>query len=273
MPIIQARDLTCGYDSGFILKDINFKAQEREFIGVIGPNGSGKTTLLRALTKVIRPQRGEIFYDGQNIEQLSLKELARKIALVSQIPDAELKMDVEEFVLLGRIPYRKKWQILETKADKEAADMAMSLTGTLRFKERFVGSLSAGERQLVLVARALAQGPRLLFLDEPTSHLDIAHQVKILDLLKKLNQENGITIITVLHDLNLASEYCQQLVLLDNGKIFRRGVPDEVLTYQNIEEVYKTVVVVEKNPVSRKPYILLVPEEERNYRLPDRQRK
>jgi iron complex transport system ATP-binding protein len=260
--MLEIKNLTCGYDSKFILQDINFKISARELIGIIGPNGSGKTTLLRAITKVIRPKKGEILLEKENIEKFSFKELAKKIAVVSQNSVANF-MAVEEFVLLGRIPHRKKLQFLETKVDERIAQEAMALTGTLQLKERFIGDLSGGERQLVVIARALAQEPRLLLLDEPTSHLDIAHQVKILDLIKRLNKENGITVIIVLHDLNLASQYCDRLILFNNGFIYKAGPPQKVLTYEIIEEVYKTVVLVKENPISSKPYVFLVSEEEK----------
>ncbi len=261
--MLEIRNLTCGYDAKFILQDINLTIEEKEFVGIIGPNGSGKTTLLRAITKIIRPQNGSIIFEGEDLESLSFRELAKRIASVTQNWETDLKMTVEEFVLLGRIPHLKKWQFLETNVDEEVAKKSMSLTDTLKFKDRPLESLSAGERQLVVTARALTQEPKLLLLDEPTSHLDIAHQVQILDLIKRLNKKNGLTVMIVLHDLNLASEYCERLVLLNNGLIHKIGKPEEVLTYSIIEEVYNTIVVVEKNPISFRPYILLVPEEER----------
>lgn len=264
--MLEINNLTCGYDSKFFLKDINFKVKEKEFIGIIGPNGSGKTTLLRAITKVIGLQKGDIFLENKNIKHLTLNQLAQKIAVVSQVFDLDLKMKVEEFVLLGRTPHRKRLQFLETKTDEEITDKAMTLTDTFRFKDRVIGSLSSGERQLVFIARALAQEPKLLLLDEPINHLDITHQINILDLIKKLNKENDLTVIIVLHDLNLASEYCHRFMLLNNGRIHKIGSPEQVLTYQIIEEVYKTVVVVEKNPVSGKPCVLLVSEEEKGKR-------
>ncbi len=268
--MLEIRNLTCGYDAKFILQDINFTIEEKEFVGIIGPNGSGKTTLLRAITKIIRPQNGSIIFEGKDLESLNFRELAKRIASVTQNWETDLKMTVEEFVLLGRIPHLKKWQFLETNVDEEIAKESMSLTDTFKFKDRPLESLSAGERQLVVTARALTQEPKLLLLDEPTSHLDIAHQVQILDLIKRLNKKNGLTVMIVLHDLNLASEYCERLVLLNNGLIHKIGKPEEVLTYSIIEEVYNTIVVVEKNPISFRPYILLVPEEERQS---DRQRK
>jgi len=261
--MLEIRNLTCGYDAKFILQDINFKIEEKEFVGIIGPNGSGKTTLLRAITKIMRPQNGSIIFEGKDLKSLSFRELAKRIASVTQNWETDLKMTVEEFVLLGRIPHLKKWQFLETNVDEEVAKKSMSLTDTFKFKDRPLESLSAGERQLVVTARALTQEPKLLLLDEPTSHLDIAHQVQILDLIKRLNKKNGLTVMIVLHDLNLASEYCERLVLLNNGLIHKIGKPEEVLTYSIIEEVYKTMVVVEKNPISTRPYILLVSEEER----------
>lgn len=263
--MLEIKDLTCGYDQRFHLKGINLVIEEGGFFGIIGPNGSGKTTLLRAITRVLKPESGGVFLRGKNIWHIDFRELARTIAVVSQNVSTE-EFNVEEFVLLSRIPHYKKLQFLETKYDKKIADRAMALTGTLKFKDRSMSEISGGERQLVLIARALAQEPKFLLLDEPTSHLDITHQVRILDLLKKLNKELSLTVIIVLHDLNLASEYCDRVVLLSNGAVYKEGLPQDVLDYKTIENVYETVVVVEKNPVSLKPYVLLVSEEQRERR-------
>jgi iron complex transport system ATP-binding protein len=260
--MLEVKNLTCGYDSKIILQDINLRIETKDLLGIIGPNGSGKTTLLRAVTRIIKPKKGTIFLEEKDIWLTNLKELACKIAVVSQNPSLN-HMTIEEFVLLGRIPYFRRFQFLETKKDLEVAFRSMGLTDTLKLKDRLMGEVSGGEKQLALIARALCQEPKLLLLDEPTTHLDIAHQARILDLIKRLNRELALTVIVVLHDLNLASEYCQRLVLINEGRIHKIGSPDEVLNYQIIEEVYKTVVVVEKNPVSSKPYILIVSEEER----------
>lgn len=260
--MLEIKDLTCGYDSKFVLKDINFRINSGEFLGVIGPNGSGKTTLLRAITRVLKPKKGSIVFYGKDIAQMGFKELAREIAVVSQNFEAGF-MTVEEFVLLGRIPHYEKFQFLEAKKDIGIAEKCMSLTDTSRFKDCFLKEISGGERQLALIARALTQEPRLLLLDEPTAHLDITHQVRILDLIRRLNKEFNLTVIMVLHDLNLASEYCQRLALINEGRVHKIGQPEEILNYQVIEEVYKTVVVIKKNPISSRPYMLLVSEEER----------
>jgi len=157
------------------------------------------------------------------------------------------------------MPHFKAFHFFETKKDREIVEACMTLTDTLRFRDRFLYELSGGERQLVVIARALAQEPRLLLLDEPTAYLDITHQVRILDLIKKLNKNLGITVVMVLHDLNLASEYCHKLVLIKNGCVHKMGKCEEVLEYKTIEDVYETVVVVKKSPVSLKPYVFVVP--------------
>jgi iron complex transport system ATP-binding protein len=259
--VIEVQNLVCGYE-GFCLENIFFGMKRGEFIGIIGPNGSGKTTFLRAMTKIIPIRKGRILYGGKDIASIGFGELAQTVAVVTQSV-AEPFMTVEEYVLLGRTPHFGKFQFLETEKDYAIAQRCMELTDTLRLKDHRLGEISGGERQLANIARALCQEPSLLLLDEPTNHLDIAHQVKILDFIKKLNRETGLTVLVVLHDLNLASEYCHRLVLLDKGRVHAVGTPEEVLTYTDIEKVYKTVVVVEKNPISAKPYVLLVSEEER----------
>jgi len=260
--MLKIRNLVCGYPSGFTLKNINFEVKRKEFLGIVGPNGSGKTTLLKAITKLLKPQRGEIILEGKNIEEMNFKEIAKKVAVVPQTFNMKLDISVEEFVFLGRIPHRKTFQFLQTNFDEEITQNAMRLTGTIELKERAMNNLSGGENQRIAIARALAQKPQLLLLDEPTAHLDIGYQVRLLDLLRKLNIEKSLTIIAIFHDLNLASEYCDTLLLLKDGKIHSIGRPEEVLTYQILEKVYNTLVVVQRNPASGRPYVVLVPHPE-----------
>lgn len=257
--MLKVENLTAGYDEKFRLENISFEIKHKEIFGIIGPNGSGKTTLLRAITKVIKPQKGKIIFNGDDMENIPINELAKKIAVVSQIQNFEFDMKVEEFVLLGRIPHRKKFQFFETTTDEKIVEEAMKQTDTIALREKLMKELSGGERQLVFIARALSQQPQLLLLDEPTTHLDIKHQIQILNLIRKLNRELALSVIIILHDLNLASEYCDNLLLLNNGRIHKIGPPEEVLTYQTIEEVYKTIVIVKENPISKKPYVFLVP--------------
>ncbi len=261
--MLEIRDLTCGYGEKFVLHGINLKIEDGELIGIIGPNGSGKTTLLKAITGILKSEKGEIFLKGENIRYLCFKEMAQKIAVVSQNVEGNF-MTVEEFVLMGRIPHYRKFQFMETEIDMEIVRKYMLMTDTLKYRNQPIEEISGGEKQLAVIARALAQEPQLLLLDEPTSHLDIKHQITILDLIKKLNKASGITVMMVLHELNLASEYCDRLILLNNGMIYKEGEPAEVLTYRIIEKVYETIVVVEKNPISHKPYILIVPEDQRH---------
>jgi iron complex transport system ATP-binding protein len=260
--LLAIHNLTGGYLNEDIIKGVSLNIYQDDFLGIIGPNGSGKTTLLRFATRILKPAKGGVYFLGKDIFELNLKEFCRQVGFVGQDVSCGFSFTVEEIVLMGRIPHLKR-MAFETREDFQIAHEALRLTDTLYLKDKHIDELSAGERQRVTIARALAQEPRLLFLDEPTSHLDIGHQIQIMDLLKKLNRNKHLTIVMILHDLNLASAYCSRIALLDKGMIFKEGTPEEVLTYQNIESVYKTVVLVNKNQVTQRPNILLVPGEKR----------
>ena len=263
--LLTVNDLSGGYTGNLVVKEVGFSVNSGDFLGVIGPNGSGKSTLLKLMSKILTPKSGSIVLDGRSIAEISLKSFCQKVSFVPQDTMINFSFTVEEIVLMGRIPHLGRMQ-METKKDYAAVEQALTLTDTISIKNRPIDELSAGERQRVVVARALAQEPTLLFLDEPTSHLDIGHQVQLLDLLKKLNHKNRLAIVMVVHELNLAAEYCDRLILLNEGRIFKQGPVAEVLTYQNIETVYKTTVVVKNNPISSKPYVILVSEEEKTCR-------
>lgn len=255
--LLNIDGLSGGYHSQqTIINNVSFNIERGEFLGIIGPNGSGKSTLLKFMSRVLPPAKGMITLEGSDINRMDLKVFCRQVAFVGQDTIINFSFTAEELVLMGRIPHLRRLQF-ETRRDISIARNSLSLTDTLELKEKFIDELSAGERQRVIIAKALAQEPILLLLDEPTSHLDIGHQIQILNLLKKLNREKNLTIVIVLHDLNLASEYCNRLILLNQGAIFQKGEAQEVLTYQNIEKVYKTLVIVEKNPISLKPHIML----------------
>ena len=260
--MIRIDSLTCGYGTKIVLDDVNLEIAKGEFVGIIGPNGSGKTTLLKAITRLIKPAKGKIYLDGKDIRALDHNDVARKIAVVSQSLPV-VSMTVKEFVLLGRTPYYKGLQLFESETDRVIAENAMAMTDIARLEQSYMSEMSGGEVQLAFIARALAQEPSLLLLDEPTAHLDITRQVSILDLIKRLNRQHGLTVIIVLHDLNLASEYCDRLILMDKGRVRNAGTPEQVLNYRDIEEVYETSVVVDKNPLSSKPFVLIVTEEVR----------
>jgi iron complex transport system ATP-binding protein len=256
--ILTAQYLYGGYDRNAVIKGISLAIGEGEFLGIIGPNGSGKSTLLRLMSRALPALSGVVQFDGADIRSMSLKAYCSQVSFVSAANSFEgFPFSVWEIVLMGRMPHLGRFE-KETNSDFEVAEESLRLTDTLSLKDKAIDELSAGERQRVLIARALCQQPRLLFLDEPTAHLDIGHQIQILDLMQKLNRERKLTIVMVIHDLNLAGEYCGRLMLLNDGAIFQNGTPAEVLTYQNIETVYKTVVVVKTNPISSKPFIVLV---------------
>lgn len=253
--ILNIQNLCCGYPK-FQLSNVSIEVPKGSFVGIIGPNGSGKTTLFRAITGTLSIKSGKILMGDQNLRSLAPRQRAQKIAIVSQFTEA-VDMCVEDYVLMGRIPYHSRFNFFESDEDFRIARNYMEMTDTWRFKDQLMSELSGGEQQLAGIARALTQQPELLLLDEPTSHLDITHQVHILNVLQQLNQEMGLAVLMVIHDLNLASEYCDWLILVNQGKIHTQGTPEEVLTYQNIEVVYKTVVVTQSNPLSGKPSVFL----------------
>lgn len=258
--LLEAKELCGGYTGKPVIAGVSCAIEKGDFIGIIGPNGSGKTTLLKLLTRVLNPYSGSILLEGTQISAIPLKEFCRRVAFVPQDTMINFPFTAQDIVLLGRIPHLRRLQ-QESARDFTACRLAMELTDTLGLKNKRVDELSSGERQRIVIAKALAQEPALLLLDEPTSHLDIGHQIQILDMLKDLNRQQHLTIAMVLHDLNLASEYCNKIILLDKGSLYRQGTPQEVLTYDTIESVYHTVVVVSDNPINSKPFVILVSKE------------
>lgn len=256
----EIKSFSCGYPGKFVLQDINFKIQKGEFVGIIGPNGSGKTTLFKGISNELSTIKGSIILNTKNFQKISIKERAQNLAIVTQNIEVG-SMTVEEYVLMGRIPYHRQFQFFETKTDVEIANKYMQLTGVDVLRDKLMNALSGGEQQLAGIARALTQEPQLLLLDEPTSHLDITHQVQILNLIRRLSKNLGLTVLMIIHDLNLAGEYCDSLIMMQEGKIRKTGTPTDVLNYQDIEAVYKTVVVTRTNPISNKPVVFLVSEE------------
>ena len=255
--ILEIQNLSCGYPGKFTIKGINFSLPKASFAGIVGPNGSGKTTLFKGITAELESLNGSVLLEGEKIHSMGFKQRAKKLAIVSQHIESP-DMSVEDYVLMGRLPYHKKFQFFESQDDFEIAKYYMELTGVIHLKDKYMDQLSGGEQQLAAIARALTQEPALLLLDEPTSHLDIGHQVQILNLIQQLNQQMGLTVLMIIHDLNLAGEYCNFLLMLNDGKLHVAGNPEDVLNYQHIEDVYKTVVITQKNPISGKPAVFLV---------------
>ncbi len=255
--IINLKNINFSYDKKSVLKNITFSANRKEVVGIIGPNGAGKTTLLKIILNLLEVDKGTVTISGTNIKNYDNRELAKEISYVKQKIE-DIHKTVFEYILAGRTPYFDKYQIFEKQVDSQIAKKYIDMLYIEKLVEKKISNLSGGETQLVQIAKCLTQESPIMLLDEPTSHLDISYQIKILNILKEINKEMDITIIMVLHDLNLASEYCDRILMLNDGNVFCEGKPHKVLTYQNIEEVYDTMVIVKENPLSKNPHVIPV---------------
>ncbi len=256
-PLIRLNNVGYRYNHQWVVQGVDFSLFPGELVGLIGPNGSGKTTLLKLMDHLLDPKEGSVVWEGDPLENFSRAQIAQRLALVSQDPSFVFSPTVLEVVLMGRSPYLKRFQ-LEGPRDLALAERSLEQTQVEHLKKRRLEALSSGERQRVFIARALCQEPRLLLLDEPTAFLDIKHQVKIMDLLLELNQRQRLTILIASHDINLAAQYCQRLILLRGGRIQGMGHPREVIEEALIHEVFDTPVTVDRNPFTGTPRITLV---------------
>ena len=249
----EAKDITVGYGEHTVLKSVSLAIEQGGFLGILGPNGCGKTTFLRSLSKVLKPEDGVVYIDGKTVSSYDAKTFAKTVGCVSQETETGFEFSVRDIVLMGRHPHIGRLAPL-TAGDYAIADEAMRFTNTLQFKDRLVTELSGGERQRVLIAKTLAQQPKILLLDEPTNHLDVCHQIEILQLIRSLTPK--ITVIGVLHDLNLASYFCDRIVLMEKGQILSVGTPAEVLTPERVYDVFSVRMIVSPHPVTGKPYLI-----------------
>ncbi len=255
--MLEARSLTVGYNDHPVLEDVSLTAAPGQCIGLVGPNGSGKSTLVRALSRVLPPQRGQVLLDGADIYRMAARALARRLAVVPQDNAVHFDFSVRQVVLMGRAPHLSRFG-LERPQDYAIAQECLALTSTAAFADRPITALSGGERQRCMIARALAQQPEILLLDEPTAHLDINHQIEVLDLTRRLTAAKGLATLVVLHDLNLASQYCDHLVLLAGGRTIATGAPRDVVTEATIREAYGAEVQVRLHPTTGRPYVTLL---------------
>ena len=253
--LIKVDQVSFAYKTIEAVKDLSFSVATGEVFGLLGPNGSGKSTVVRLLSRVLTPRSGCVNLASQDLRTYSREELARQVAVVPQETAIELPFSVLEVVLMGRSPHLGRFGF-ERAEDLAIARRAMEQTGVGELAAREIHELSGGERQRVILARALAQEPRVLLLDEPTAFLDIKHQVEVYDLVKTLSRQNGLTVVVILHDLNLAALYCDRLALLKSGCLFCLGTPAQVLTYTNIKAVYETEVYIGLNDITGKVHIL-----------------
>jgi iron complex transport system ATP-binding protein len=237
--MLDAREVSWSAAGASIVREVTLECGPGTVVGLIGPNGAGKTSLLRCIYRVLRPDAGVIRLDGDSVWERSSREVARRMAVVPQESGGELDFTVRELVLMGRSPH-KAWHERDSAADQLIVDRALGQVNLIALAERGFATLSGGEKQRAIVARALAQEPRFLVLDEPTAHLDIRHQLEILELIRGLE----LTTIAALHDLNLAASYCDRLYLLHRGRVAASGTPEEVLTEDLIRDVYGVAVEV-----------------------------
>lgn len=249
---LKTNDISIGYGERLIVKELSVEIPDHKITTIIGSNGCGKSTLLKAITRIIPHQSGMVILDGENIAKENTKELAKKMAILPQTPESASGLTVGELVSYGRFPYQKGFGRL-TKKDYESIDWALEVTGTIDFKFRQVDSLSGGQRQRVWIAMALAQETEIIFLDEPTTYLDMAHQLEVLELLQKLNEEQGRTIVMVLHDLNQAARFADYIVALKDGEIVKAGSCEEVINHEVLKKVFRIDAEIGRDPRTNKP--------------------
>jgi iron complex transport system ATP-binding protein len=257
--LIKIDNVTLYYGAIEVIKEVSVHIDAGEFFVIIGPNGAGKTTLLKSIAGLHPITCGDILLRHRSIGDYSRKELARSLALVPQHVNVEFPFTVAETVLMGRYPHLGLLP-LESKRDLEMAARAMAFTEVLHLAGRRLSQISGGERQRVIIARAICQQPKVLLLDEPTASLDPAHQLRVMDLMERLRQQEEITIVMVSHDLNLASAYADRMMLLKNGAVANIGTPRQVLTREQLTDSYGCNLMVDQNPLSGTPRISLVAE-------------
>ncbi len=254
--MLSLQNISAGYRGELVLQDIAVNIAAGEFIGLIGPNGSGKTTLLRVISGTLAARHGEVWLRERKVRQMPRRDVARVVAHLLQDHALGLAFPVREVVLMGRWAHVPRFG-RETAHDLAVAQRAMELASVLHVADRPITEISGGERQRVLIAMCLAQEPEVLLLDEPTSHLDIGHQLSILDLIRSLSRRTRMTVVAVFHDLNIGAEYCDRLLLLDRGRLAALGAVPDVLTAANLRQVYGVTVALQRNPLSNKPHVIV----------------
>lgn len=254
-PAMEVRGLSFAYGKNKVLKDVSLKIEEGKVMTIMGANGCGKSTLFSLMTKNLYARKGKIFLRGKNIQNLNLKEFARQVSIVQQYNTSSDDITVERLVAFGRTPHRKPMQG-KSEEDERLVEWAMEVTGILEYRDREVSRLSGGQRQRVWIAMALAQNTKILFLDEPTTYLDIRYQIEILELVRKLNKEFGITIIMVLHDINQAIYFSHEVIGLKDGIVEFQGSPEDVIDRQSIKELYG--IELDVTQIDGKKFVLTV---------------
>ncbi|PSO57967.1 MAG: cobalamin/Fe(3+)-siderophore ABC transporter ATP-binding protein [Cyanobacteria bacterium QH_1_48_107] len=254
---LETKQLTLGYDGAPIILDLNLAIPAGKITVLVGPNGCGKSTLLRGLARLLKPRRGKVYLDGADIFKLSTKAVAKRLGMLPQSPTAPKELTVRDLVAQGRYPHQN-WLQQWSKEDEQMVEQALATTGMTQLADRTVDTLSGGQRQRAWLAMALAQDTEILLLDEPTTFLDLAHQMEILDLLDELNERQKRTIVIVLHDLNQACRYADYLVAVREGQVHVQGTPEEVITEETVREVFEVESRIMPDPVAGTPMCIPV---------------
>ena len=249
---LRIEDLTAGYERRLVLDNVRIHVADGEMIGIIGPNGSGKSTLLRVMGRLIRPTSGSVYLDGKAIRELHTRTIARSMAVLPQAPPSTPELTVRELVGYGRYPHIPWMQRLGTR-DREVIEDAIAACRMGDLADRMLTTLSGGERQRAWIAMSMAQQPRAMLLDEPVTFLDISHQLEMMDLISDLNRLQGITVIVVLHDLNLASRYCARLIAIKEGRVYFDGPTGSVIQPGVLREVFGIDARVGEDPITKRP--------------------
>jgi len=257
-PILTLSKVGFRYSASWAVRGVDLEVFSGEMLGILGPNGSGKTTLLKIMDGMLLPHEGDVLVGGKSIGTLKRGDIAKVVAMVAQENFFRFAFSVLEVVLMGRFPHLRRLQF-ERDKDLEIALNALKATHALELAERSIHELSGGEKQRVLMARALSQEPAVILLDEPTSFLDLKYKKEIFDLIANLTREKGLAVVVVSHDIDLLSQYCHRIVMLKNGSVHRAGTPEEVIHAASIEEVYECAVLVDQNPLTGKPRVSLKP--------------
>ena len=252
---LKVEDLNVSYDEKRVLKDISFNVKSGEIVTIIGPNGSGKSTLIKTISRYLKPRSGDIYLNEVNINRIHTKEIAKNLAVLPQVKAVSTDILIEELVSYGRFPHLKFGKRM-SKDDKEVIAWALHKTGLFQMRDRYVVTLSGGERQRAWIAMTLAQKPRMLLLDEPTTFLDICYQMETLEMIKELNKTLGITVIMVLHDINQAARYSDKMMVIHDGELKEYGEPCQIVSKELLKDIFKIDADIYEDKINNCPYFI-----------------
>jgi len=255
--ILELQDVGFRYEKNWVVRGIRLQIKRGTFLGIVGPNGSGKSTLLKIMDGILHPQEGDVLFEGISLMKMKRTQIAKKISMVTQETHFHFNFSVLEVVLMGRFPHLGIFKF-EGKRDLDIAKEALRLTDSIDFAHRPINTLSGGEKQRVLLAKTLAQEPEIVLLDEPTTFLDLRYKTEIFEIISSLIKEMGLTVVVVSHDIDLVSQYCKEVLLLKDGKVFDMGTPKDVINSENLRELFDCQILVDLNPITGTPRVNLI---------------